>query len=213
MACAIDKMGLGPRIAEYLKAGKTAKEIHRDLVSEVPGFSLSYAVVQKYCKTAKGDVGEAAATLLKQHVDKVLPDDLEALERLQALAMAWTEEEAKTQAERVADAQAEMVREIEYWIDELQTAGRDQEKQGPVARRLIKRALFLLAQDDQRYEIRLAAMKRAAEIITIKLRNAELLDGEGKGGINLFLSTANGDVPIDGFQRFEVVTGGGGDGA
>lgn len=207
-------MGLGPRIAEHLKAGKTPKEIHEDLVREVPGFSASYACVQKYCKAARDDAGEAAADLWKKHVDKVLPDDLKTLERLQTLAMEWTEEEAKTQSERVADAQAEMERELDYWIDAVQDAARDAEKRGPVARRLIKRSLHLLAQDDKRQEMRLAAMKRCVEILGVKLRNADILGAEGRGGIELVLMDPSGAKrQLDGFHRFEVVTGGAADGA
>jgi len=204
----IEALGLAEDVQALLKEGvMSAAEIYRRIVQDNPDLDISYDTIRRYVAEIKDTIGTDAWRSIRAHVDKVVKDDLSALETMERLCLEWSMEGAKDQAERVADAVDTLAGELEEWQAELQRENWAAKK---IVKRLITRALNLLAIDDRRQEARLRAMKQATDIISLKLRNAGLLDDDTKGRI-VFVKAGETDADEpdkDGYKPFEVIRNG-----
>ncbi len=207
----IIKHGLDTRVQELAARGSSAAEIHRVLLQENPGLELHESSVGRYLSKCKESAIQRSFETIKDHVDRVVPADLNALEELEAQALSWSREAAPTAAERAVIAAEKLSAEIEWWAQKLVSFSQQSESAEDVARQLIRRAAFLLAEDDRRQEARLKAMRMAVQIIDLKLRQAGLLDPETKGRIVIMKSNESmedGDDDGSTTIRFPVVEGG-----
>jgi hypothetical protein len=120
-----------------------------------------------------------------------VPEDLAALEEMEKQALDWSRQAGATSAERAAAAAENIAGELMQWREAIISARQD-EAADKVVRWIIKRAAFLLAEDDRRQEQRIAAMRMVHKIIETKLAKAGLLDDDQKGRIVFLTRKATG---------------------
>lgn len=166
------------RVCELLTSGKNASEIYRILSSETDG-SFSLQTVISYVRDLRSKAEDGAFKIIKEHVERVVPDDLNALEEIESLCLNWMREAGKDIIERVADATCSIKGKIEQWRD-LILSGKDDDA---IIRKMIRDTIGLLAMDDRKQEQRLSAMRQAASVIELKLKHAGLLDTEKYGDV------------------------------
>jgi hypothetical protein len=184
-----------------------AAQIARMLREENPEVTISDSAVLKYVNSIKHTISTDAFQKIRAHVDKVVPDDLAALESMEAMCLAWANEAEKDVTDRITEAAADLEHELDQWRSIITDTGGDKR---PVTQ-LINRAVSLIQKDSRQQENRLKAMRQAVQIIDLKLRQAGLLDDDTKGRIVLNLNgkkTAGGEDD-DGYTPFRVLKGGG----
>lgn len=178
----------------------TAKGVAERLRAE--GAEISDDAVGRWIKTIKRPAMSRAAMLIHEHVDATVPADLAALEEMEATCLRWAREDAESYAARVADASVSILGHIQSWRAMLLDSNVSDETK---VRHMIK---FVAAQintvsDEQTRK--LAAIRRASDIIELKLRQAGLLDAERDTPIVFaptILSNGDGQQSPDGSASF-----------
>lgn len=152
---------------------------------------VSEATVGRYMAKIRQSAGTEAFAKIQDHVNRVVPEDLAALEEMEKQALDWSRQAGATSAERAAAAAENIAGELMQWREAIISARQD-EAADKVVRWIIKRAAFLLAEDDRRQEQRIAAMRMVHKIIETKLAKAGLLDDDQKGRIVFLTRKATG---------------------
>jgi len=92
--CKIDQLGLSDAVQTLVATGQySRKEIAEHLRSK-HGIKISNATVGRYLARIKSSAGSKAFQIISDHVDKVVPEDLKALEAMEALTYKWATEAA-----------------------------------------------------------------------------------------------------------------------
>lgn len=203
----IDQHNLGEKVQRLLASGVTVATKIAKILREEDGIKISDNSVRRYINNIKDTVQPDAFKTIRDHVDKVVPEDLKALEQMEALCLKWADEEAKDQLDRVADAAVAIQGEIDTWINLLLNT----EDKKALVKKLIRKSLSYLQRDARLQTKRIQAMTMATKIIDLKLRQAGLLDDEGKGRIvilNKREDSKDQDAGTnDGYRPF-VISGG-----
>jgi len=204
----IEALGLSGEVQALVATGLSARRIAVRLNNEHPEAALSESAVTRYVARVRKEAQGEAFQKIKDHVDRVVPDDLNALEEMEARCLEWAREAGQDRVERMAEAAFGIRGEIEAWETELLTV--DKEKKEATVQRLIRRCLSIMAREDRLQKARTEAMLTAIKIIDLKLRQAGLLDEEGKGRIIIVERTdADAARPdnTDGYEGFRVPGG------
>jgi hypothetical protein len=192
--CKIDQMGLSETVQRLMAEGVTTRADMTERLRSEHGADVSEATVGRYmARVRRAAEGEAFA-YIQDHVNRTVPDDMEALEEMERTALDWSREAGASQSERAALAAERIAGEIEEWRDRLLSfAEKDQQQ---FVRWVIKRCTSYLAEDDRRQEQRLSAMRMVHKIIETKLSKAGLLDDEQKGRIIFLQRAAAGEEDL-----------------
>lgn len=180
----IERLGLCDRVEEMLKSGiATGKQITEILRAE--GHTLSESSVNRYLQGVRDTITPQAFKLIRDHVDKQIPEDLEALEGMESQALEWAGENPKDIADRIRQARMEIEGEVDKWADMILTAAHDssQKLRRKAVDRIVQTCLSYFTIDARAQNKRIQAMQTAIKIIELKLRNAGLLDDDTKGRI------------------------------
>lgn len=192
----IEKYGLATRVVELLRGGVlTAARIAEVLRSENPALAISESAVARYVGGIKEGLRPVAQQILEAHVQEVLPDDLKALEEMEAQCLAWSRENAQDIIERAAAAAVRIAGEVDLWAGLVREASLDEVKRGLVIKSIVKQCLTYLAREDRFQEKRIAAMAMAHKVIETKLRHSGLLDEDTKGKIVILDRSAEYEEP------------------
>ena len=189
--CKIEQKNLGETVARLMADGQasTRAELTEVLNAQYDA-DVSEATVGRYMARLRSAAGNEAFTKITEHVNRTVPDDLEALEEMERQALAWSREAGASQAERAADAAERIAGELDAWRDMLL---KEKDNYADTIRWIVKRCTAYIAADDRRQEQRLAAMRMVHKIIETKLSKAGLLDDETKGRIVFLQRQAAGD--------------------
>lgn len=213
-SCKIEKLGLSETVQGLMAEGVTTRAEMTERLQQEYGADVSEATVGRYMARIRGAAANEAFQKITDHVNRTVPNDLEALEEMEKQALEWSREAGASQTERAAAAAEQIRGELAEWRHELI---QEKEDHAPVVRRIIKKCLSYIQADDRRQEQRLAAMRMVHKIIETKLAKAGLLDDEQKGRIVFLKREAegnNGDGPADEKRSGRVirlVEGAGGD--
>jgi len=179
-SCKIDRAGLSEFVQELVANGVTTRaKVAQKIRDHHPSLTISEATVGRYLNKLKASAGSKAFQIISDHVDKVVPEDLKALEAMESLAYRWAMEAAKPQAQRLADATVAIDDEMEEWISLF----RNVDDRTKLIKQIILKCLGYVQEDAREQAARLAAMNAAVKIISLKLDKAGLLDNEAKGRI------------------------------
>lgn len=193
--CKIEYLGLSDTVQQLMAEGVVTRAEMTERLQNDYGADVSEATVGRYMAKIRSAAQDEAFQKIQDHVNKTVPDDLDALEEMEKQALEWTREAGITSAERATAAAENISGEIEQWRDML-LSEKDPQK---IVRWIIKRCIFYLAEDDRRQEQRLSAMRMVHKIIETKLSKAGLLDDETKGRIVFLQKQArDGDENGDG---------------
>ena len=178
----IEKHNLGPRILEMLtQEGFNSVQIAARLTKD--GFKLSQPTVSRWIKENREQQQNHAKDLIRKHVDREIPKDLNALEDMELHTLAWASEEPETKAERISTWERVLER-LDMWADEItQAALRDMKGKKEVVKAFVGQCLTWLMEEHGNQEKRLAAMRMATNIIEVKLRHAGIIEGLTSGHI------------------------------
>ena len=188
--CKIEQLGLSDTVQSLMADGVTTRaEMREKLVSEY-GADVSEATVGRYMAKIRRVAENEAFHTIQDHVNRTVPDDLDALEEMEKQCLEWSREAGCDVAERTASAAAEIKGELEAWREKIQASTDDPDA---AVKWIIKRAAAHLAQEDRRQEQRLSAMRQVHKIIETKLSKAGLLDDDQKGRIVFLRREASGE--------------------
>lgn len=186
--CKIDQLGLSDTVQQLMvEEGITTRAAMTAVLRERYNADVSEATVGRYLARIRNAAAGEAFQKIQEHVNRTVPADLDALEEMERQCLAWSREAGRDQVDRVAEAAQAIAGELDTWREMLLA---DADTQTTV-RRIIRRAVKLIAADDRRQEQRLAAMRMVHKIIETKLSKAGLLDDEQKGRIVLLQQHIN----------------------
>lgn len=191
-SCKIEKLGLAEKVQELMASGVNTRAEMTIRLQEDHGADVSEATVGRYMARIRSAADNEAFRTIQDHVNKVVPDDLDALEEMERFALEWSREAGVDVAERSAAAAESIAGEFTMWRDQLLAAETD-EQQAKVVRWIVKKAVRYLAADDRRQEQRLSAMRMVHKIIETKLSKAGLLDDDQRGRIVFLQQQYQGD--------------------
>lgn len=181
----IERLGLADRVANIMtdEGITVGREIGRMLRSE--GHRISDAAVNRYLSKVGRVASSRAEKIITEHVDKVIPDDLKALEELEALGLKWSREDPIELADRMSGIKAAIDFEVNEWADSITAAANEKntEKRAAAVKEIIKKCLGYILKDERLQDKRLKAMGSVIKIIELKLSKAGLLKDEGRGRI------------------------------
>lgn len=190
----VETLGAGPRIRELLAAGRvTCDDIARTLQAE--GFALSRATVARWLKAEREERREETAQIVREHVQRVVPADLDALEEMETACLERSRETKGDFAHRLAESN--IAADLDRWCDLFASVaadlrGADPEEGDKIRRQAVRsiltQCLAYVANDFQLEKMRTSARRTAALIIDLKLKHA--LGGEGAS--NVFIGPADG---------------------
>ena len=188
----IDRLSLGPRVMQMvLKEGLSSARIAEILTAD--GFRISQTSVSRYIRRHRKDVEPTVSEMVMEHVQATVPKDLEAVEGMEARALAWGEEDPETQAERMA-AWEKILAAIDGWTDHIRDeALKCEDKKAAAVKAFAKQCLLWVIEDLDNKKTRMAAMKLASGLIELKLRYSGVIDGAGSG--NIFIMGDDRDKP------------------
>ena len=172
----IEILGLGDRVQALVSEGLSARRIASRIRNENPDIDISDASVVRYVSTVKAEAQAEAFDTIRKHVDKTVPDDLKALEEMEAQALLWAREAGSDRVERMAQAGMEIAGHVEAWRDALLNT----EDVEAVVKKIMRICLVYMSREDRLQAHRIQAMTMATKIIDLKLRQAGLLDEDGK---------------------------------
>ena len=178
-------MGLDKRIQELVTEGLSARRIAAQVKIETPDAEVSGSAIIRYVGKVRNAATDEAFKTIRDHVDRVVPEDLKALEEMEAQCLSWAREAGKDRVDRMADAAYEITGLVDEWAVRVLTYAnkQDDETKGFLVRWIIRQCLVLMAREDRLQLQRDKAMNTAIKIIDLKLRQAGLLDDEGKSPI------------------------------
>jgi len=211
--CKIEQLGLSDTVQSLMAEGITTRAEMTERLQSDYGADLSEATVGRYMARIRSAAQDEAFHKIQDHVNRVVPDDLDALEEMEKMVLGWSREAGASHTERVAAAAERISGEFPKWRQQMDEAT-DPEKQRGVIRWMIKQTCFYIQEDDRRQEQRLAAMRMAHKIIETKLSKAGLLDDDQKGRIVFLTRQAAGEddpdnagkrPPVDGKRRLRLV--------
>ena len=181
----VESMGLGPQIEKMMLTGISARRIAARIQAEHPDIDISDSAVIRYVGKARKEATDEAFETIRKHVDVVIPEDLKALEEMEAQCLVWVREAGRDRIERIAEAAYEIKGKIDEWVDRflMYAEKRDDAARDILIRKIIRECIELMAREDRLQAERDKAMNTAIKIIDLKLRQAGLLDEEGKGRI------------------------------
>lgn len=197
-ASKIEKLGLAERVNSLMvDDGITVgREIGRILRSE--GVKVSDAAVNRYLARVGRIAKSRADKIIQDHVDRVVPDDLKALESIESLALKWFDEEPSELADRLAAVKATIEFEVKRWHELIKASALETD---PVKIRLavggiVKTCLEYILKDERLQDKRLKAATTAIKVIELKLAKSGMLKDDGRGKI--FIVDSSKDYDPDG---------------
>lgn len=180
----IEKLGLAERILDFNKQGWTSEKIADKLKEE--GVSIDQSTISRWLKNQRETAQPEAARLVREHVKKTVPADLDALEEMEAKCLEWAREDNLNIAHRLT---AQFIdSHFEQWADIIQKAAIAKQNQDnkyikDVVRTIMRQCLLWIADDIALQKKAIAAMRMASQIIDLKLRYSGILDGPASGNI------------------------------
>lgn len=193
----IDRLGLSERVQALVAGGTTSRDRIAEILTAESGASISSRTIGRYIASIKDVAHSKAFQIISDHVDKVVPDDLDALERMERLCLQWSQEAAKDTIERVAAATEDIRGELQTWISALLNG----EDSAETIKFIISKCLSYIQRDANLQEQRLKAMRMAVQIIDLKLSKAGLLDDDQRGRIVFLKREENLGSPPPGLPR------------
>ena len=189
----IEQHDLGPRIFHLVtREGKTASEVSRIFSAE--GIEISQPTISRWLKENRENQKNRVQQIVTDHVEKVVPKDMDAIEEMENIALIYAREDEFAAADRVATA-AMVTGKIDEWRDMIlacPSESVESEEAEAVRARTIKRiaaqAISWAMVEKGVLRDRLAAIKAANELIVTKLRFAGVIDGAESG--NIFIGEA-----------------------
>jgi predicted transcriptional regulator len=181
----IDHMGLAPKIDELAKAGITKTKDIAAKLREL-GHSISQPTVSRWLKERREQQKSDTQKIVEDHVKKVVPADLIALEDMEVQCLDLAKLEKGNFAHRLA---AKNINErIDAWIEiikELESKDKSSSEYVKVRymaiRAIMAEALLMVGNEFQLEKMRSSARRTAIMIIDLKLRHA--LGGDGDSNV------------------------------
>jgi hypothetical protein len=181
----IERLGLSERVSSLMvDDGITVgREIGRILRKE--GHHVSDAAVNRYLAKVGRVAKSRADKIIQDHVDKVVPDDLVALERVESVSLKWFNEEPSEMADRLAGVKAAIDWEVDGWAKMISGASGafKPEERSKLIKNIIKTCLEYILKDERLQDKRLKAAGMAVKVIELKLAKSGLLKDDGRGKI------------------------------
>ncbi len=199
----VERQGLADTVQNLMKNGvTTATKIHQILQEEHGADDLSLSSVTRYVAKIKHTISDDAFKTIRDHVEKVVPDDLVALEDMEKQCLDWAKEDPKEAADRLTEAALFIDGELDSWIEIISSLPVANEKDRKKrVMQIVRKAIGYVLKDARLQNKRIQAMTTAIKIIDLKLRQAGLLDDEGRGRIIIIDSSKDFDESAGGEMR------------
>lgn len=194
MGCKIEKAGLSEVVQGLVTSGVTTRAAIADILRRDHAADVSDATVGRYLARLKSHAHSKAYQIISDHVDKVVPDDLNALEAMESLSYEWAMEASLPQARRLAIAAGKIRENLDAWRRSLLSEPDDEK----AVKGIIEVCMGYVQEDAREQEQRLKAMRMAANIIELKLSKAGLLNEDTKGKIVLL---SRSDAGLDAAEK------------
>ncbi len=189
----ITKHNLGPRILQLLtEKGRNSGQIARILTDE--GFKISQPTISRWLSKERETHKDEVKDLVHNHVAKVVPDDLNALEDMEKQCLEWAKEGPDIRSERIS-AWPKILDTFNEVKNSLLTA--DEKEFIKAMKAFYQRCLHWIIEDLNNQKDRLSAMREARSIIDTKLKYSGILEGITAG--NIFIGpTKDGEEAKEG---------------
>jgi len=180
------QMGIAGKIESLIASGIiTSKDISNKLKSE--GFDISQPTISRWLREQKENRRETTQQLVRDHVEKSVPADLDALDEMEVQCLQWARETNDEFAHRLAGRR--IADSLEDWASSLRSAEaarfEDPEKaedaRAATIKLIMNQCITWIADDLAMQKARLSAMRMASIIIDLKLKHA--IGGEGASNI------------------------------
>ena len=198
----IERIGKAQEVDKILASGTTsASQVHLILTQQ--GVKISKSAVNSYIKKAIDNVTPEAFKIVSEHIGNVIPNDMEALEAMEAQLLAWSKEAPVDIADRLSEARVNIEREVNTWKYLLtqplleEDPVKQQKESNDRVGLIMKQCLGYILMDARVQKKRIEAMTGAIRIIDLKLRHISVLGGSGKGSIIIYDNSSEYDKNPD----------------
>lgn len=198
-------LGLQKTVEELISAGiRTSTKISEALKAR--NYPVSQSTVSRYLASVEEERKADTQSIVSDHVRAKVPEDLTALEAMEAQCLSWAGENTESFAHRLAGKH--ILDAAQSWVEQLNSLTcLDAKARNKALESIIEQCLGWIADDLKLQNARLAAMKQAASIINMKLSYAL---GENKDGAIYFLEKGDKVQRDEETGRVMVFPGGNG---
>src|SRR6056297_4044306 len=102
--CKIDQAGFGDTVQKLMADGINTRQAMAERLQNDFGLDVSEATVGRYMAKIRAQAQEQAFTTITEHVNRTVPDDLDALEEMERMCLEWSRQAGKDRTERLAEA-------------------------------------------------------------------------------------------------------------
>jgi len=192
------QMGIAGRIEQMIASGiTTSKDIAAKLTAE--GLVISQPTVSRWLREQKENRRETTQKIVREHVEKSVPADLDALENMELQCLAWAREDNDEFASRLAGRR--VADHLPLWVETIISAKASayatpedaDEALNKAVKQIMSQCLGWIADDITLQKSRLSAMRMAAMIIDLKLKHAI----GGEGGSNIWIGGSEPGTPAE----------------
>lgn len=177
----------------HMEDGLNAKEVSERLKEQ--GHDVSHATVCRWLKEQRENAAADANNIFSAHVAKELPKDLDAIEHMEAICLAWVNETGADRVQRLSEW-----KQVEQLIPEYARrlrdyANKDEKQRNAVVKQCILDVIAILNDDDKIIRQRQASIALANKLIETKLRNLGVIQQDEKGNIIIQKYDLNDGTP------------------
>lgn len=193
----IERLGLAEKVSSLMVDDGifVGREIGRILRKE--GHRISDAAVNRYLAKVGRVSKSRADKIIQDHVDKVVPDDLDALERVESVSLKWFNEEPAEMADRLAEVRSTIDFEVDGWASMIsRAASSTPTERVKIINTIVKTCLDYILKDERLQEKRLKAAAMAVKVIELKLAKSGMLKDDGRGRIVIVDSSKEYDPDV-----------------
>jgi hypothetical protein len=192
----IERFGLTERVWElHFEKRKSALRISQILKAE--GYDISHQAIKNWLTKQRKDHTDEARDLISDHLNKHLPDDLEALESIEAKSLENASQNIEYISHEISSNEKFIKHFQENWALRLYDSLEDDKKLKRLAKDIIKQCTqwameYLNWMKHLRQE-----RKIAIATIDTKLKYSAMLHGPAVGGIHIYPDRPKENAPTD----------------
>ena len=191
-----------------VEEGVSQKKISEILKGE--GFDVSQNAVWSWLLKKRTAHAKDVQEVLQDHLDRVLPTDLNALEIMEAKLLDWAEKTTDFKSHELAKIDKFIDFFREKWVDRLLDASSTEKDLRALGKEILQQCFKWILEEINWTKERRMSMNSAMSVVDLKLKYATLLHGSGSGNIVINApggSHSNGPGPQENDQPKEVKIG------
>lgn len=180
----VERFNLGARIIKYIEKGTSYEQM--EVLFRGEGFPIGYKAIHRWAAKRQEDARSVVADIVREHVERVVPADLTALEEMEVQCLEVSRELKGDFSHKLAAKN--ITEDLQKWVFMLKNAEEALAENKAVAVKSVVKAIMEQAIEYVSNELNLEKMRESArrtivQLIDLKLKYSGIIGGAREGGV------------------------------